>query len=128
MDILGIHHVSLIVQDTGSALSFYQDVLGLRLDEGRPELDFPGAWLQVGEQQQIHLLELDNPYIDAVLPEHGGRDRHAAFMVDTLDELVSRLDAAGVTYRLSRSGRKALFCRDPDGNTLEFIQSHQGHR
>lgn len=128
MNIIGIHHVSLIVQDTDSALSFYQDLLGLSLDEGRPELDFPGAWLEVGYQQQIHLLELDNPYADAELPEHGGRDRHAAFMVDNLDELVSRLDAAGVAYRLSRSGRKALFCRDPDGNTLEFIQAHQGPR
>ena len=24
---------------------------------------------------------------------------------------------------VSRSGRKAVFCRDPDGNALEFIES-----
>ena len=32
------------------------------------------------------------------------------------------LDSAGVDYSMSRSGRRALFCRDPDGNGLEFIE------
>jgi glyoxylase I family protein len=31
------------------------------------------------------------------------------------------LDGARIAYTLSRSGRAALFCRDPDGNALEFI-------
>jgi len=35
--------------------------------------------------------------------------------------LAGRLDAAGISYTPSRSGRAALFCRDPDGNALEFI-------
>jgi glyoxylase I family protein len=34
---------------------------------------------------------------------------------------MERLNQAGVTYTLSQSGRRALFCRDPDGNALEFI-------
>jgi glyoxylase I family protein len=36
--------------------------------------------------------------------------------------LMKRLDAAGVTYTLSQSGRRALFCRDPDDNALEFVE------
>jgi hypothetical protein len=36
--------------------------------------------------------------------------------------LKSRLDAAGVKYTASKSGRAALFCRDPDANTLEFVE------
>jgi extradiol dioxygenase family protein len=36
--------------------------------------------------------------------------------------LMTRLDEAGVTYTLSQSGRRALFCRDPDSNALEFIE------
>jgi glyoxylase I family protein len=35
--------------------------------------------------------------------------------------LKSRLDAAGLTYSLSQSGRRALFVRDPDGNALELV-------
>lgn len=54
-------------------------------------------------------------------PAHGGRDRHVALAVDDLAELARRLDAAGISYTRSRSGPQALFCRDPDGNALEFL-------
>jgi glyoxylase I family protein len=42
--------------------------------------------------------------------------------VPKLDRLCERLDAAGIPYTRSRSGRRALFCRDPDANALEFIE------
>jgi glyoxylase I family protein len=117
-----IHHVSLIVADTARALDFYQGILGLELDPERPDLAFPGAWLWVGDQQ-IHLLELPNPDPVAGRPQHGGRDRHLAMRVSGLDETRVRLEAAGLAYTLSRSGRCALFCRDPDGNALELIET-----
>ncbi len=117
-----IHHVSLIVADTARALDFYHGVLGLERVPERPDLSFPGAWLWVGDQQ-IHLLELPNPDPVAGRPEHGGRDRHLAMRVSGLDEITARLEAAGLPYTLSRSGRPALFCRDPDGNALELIEA-----
>ena len=125
MQIQAIHHVSLIVNDTNRALKFYCGVLGL-LQADRPDLGFPGAWLKVGEVQQIHLLEVENPYAQVQLPDHGGRDRHAAFSITGLAALAECLAANGIAYRMSSSGRKALFCRDPDGNTLEFIESRPG--
>ncbi len=45
--------------------------------------------------------------------------------VRDLDSLIADLEAAGVAYTLSRSGRRALFCRDPDGNALEFVEIHR---
>jgi glyoxylase I family protein len=120
--ILSIHHVSVIVADTTRALRFYRDTLGLDVDPGRPDLGYPGAWLWIGAQQ-IHLLEVPNPDPVAGRPAHGGRDRHLALHVRGLDTLRERLDARGLSYTLSRSGRKALFCRDPDGNALEFIEA-----
>ncbi|MGE0082243.1 MAG: VOC family protein [Thiohalomonadaceae bacterium] len=114
-----IHHVSLLVADSGRALGFYRDVLGLEVAP-RPELGFPGVWLQVGAQQ-IHLLELPNPDPVAGRPEHGGRDRHVAFAVDDLDAITARLETARIPYTRSRSGRPAIFCRDPDGNAVELV-------
>ncbi len=119
--ILGLHHVSLLISDTARSLAFYQGVLGLEQAE-RPGLAFPGAWLTVGGQQ-IHLLELPDPGAGAERPSHGGRDRHLALGVDDLAWLIGRLKRNGIDYSLSRSGRKALFCRDPDGNVLELIDS-----
>jgi glyoxylase I family protein len=120
-DITAIHHVSLLVSDTRRSLLFYQGVLGLEIDESRPVMSFPGAWLHVGAAQ-IHLLELPDVLRGATLPEHGGRDRHVALSVSDLDGIVKALEAAGVACTLSRSGRRALFCRDPDGNAVELVE------
>ena len=115
-----IHHASLIVSDTEQSLRFYRDVLGMVPVE-RPDLPFPGAWLQIGEQQ-IHLLELDNPDPTTGRPAHGGRDRHVALHCQSVEMLRQDLEQAGIAYTVSISGRKALFCRDRDGNALEFIE------
>ena len=119
-DFTAIHHASLLVADTQRALSFYRDVLGLDPVD-RPPLGFPGAWLGVGDQQ-IHLLELPNPDPLEGRPEHGGRDRHLALLTRDLAAVKRRLEQAAVPFTLSKSGREALFCRDPDGNALEIIQ------
>ena len=121
-----IHHCSVLVADLRKSLDFYHGVLGLEIDPRRPDLGYDGAWLNVGSQQ-IHLLALPNP--DPVLgrPAHGGRDRHVALYVKDLALLCRQLEGAGVEYSVSKSGRKALFCRDPDGNALEFIEISDCH-
>ncbi len=117
---IAIHHVSFIISDVDKAKVFYCGVLGLPIDKTRPDLSFDGIWLDINAQQQIHLLVVNNP--DPLnRPEHGGRDRHAAFKVKDLNLICKQLDNAKILYTLSKSGRKALFCRDPDGNTLELM-------
>jgi len=96
--------------------------LGLVASPARPDLGFPGVWYEVGANQQIHLMQLPNPEVGLQRPQHGGRDRHVALAVNDLEELMRRLAAAGIAYTLSKSGRSALFCRDPDGNALEFVE------
>jgi len=120
--ITGVHHASLLVRDINISLGFYRDLLGLSLDLKRPDLGYPGAWLQAGNQQ-IHLMELPNPDPLRGRPEHGGRDRHIALLVSDVGQISKRLTEAGLPYTLSRSGRKALFCRDPDENVLEFVEA-----
>ena len=121
-EICGVHHVSFVVADVSRALDFYCGVMGLKEDSSRPDLGYPGAWLWAGEQQ-IHLLQLPNPDPVEDRPEHVGRDRHAAFSVTNLAALEDRLATAGIAYTRSRSGRRALFCRDPDGNGIELVET-----
>ncbi len=118
--VTGFHHVSVLVRDTQRALGFYQGVLGLAIAQ-RSALGFAGVWLELGGGQQLHLLEVPG----ARAPDehrHGGRDYHFALLVADLDAVVAALEAAGIAYTLSRSGRRALFCRDPDGNAVELVE------
>lgn len=115
-----LNHASLIVSDLDASLTFYCDALGLQQVD-RPDLGFPGAWFQLGDQQ-IHLLELENPDPTTGRPVHGGRDRHVALNVEALAPVKDILDKKGIVYTMSISGRKALFCRDPDGNAIEIIE------
>ncbi len=121
--ILKLHHLSLIVEDLTIALAFYNKVLGLEVDNSRPDLGYPGSWLALPGQQQIHLMQLENPDENSERPEHGGRDHHVAFAVSSIEDISKSLENLDMMFTKSKSGRKALFCRDPDGNALEFIES-----
>ena len=119
----GLHHASLLISDLDASRAFYADMLGMEIDDRRPDLEFPGLWLKLG-QQQIHLLLLDTTSVGTG-NRHPGRDAHTAVAITSLDPLIARLDSADISYTMSRSGRRALFCRDPDGNGLEFIETRE---
>lgn len=121
MNITGIHHATFLTGDLARSRAFYEGVLRLQPDPNRPQLGFDGVWYDVVPNQQIHLMLLPNPEAGLQRPTHGGRDRHIALAVDDLDALKDRFDEAGTPYTLGQSGRRALFCRDPDGNALEFV-------
>lgn len=121
MQISGINHVSFIVSNLQESLRFYHELLGLQIDNTRPDLGYPGAWLKIGSNA-LHLLVLPNPDPISDRPSHGGHDRHLAINITDLDSLMSKLQQFEIDFTPSASGRRALFCRDPDGNALEFIE------
>lgn len=121
MKVTQLLHSSILVRDIDQARAFYEGVLGFTPSSQRPDLGYPGVWYELGAQQ-IHVLALANaPQV--IHAEHGGRDRHIALAIDDIAALKAKLDALKITYTLSRSGRRALFCRDPDGNALEFVET-----
>lgn len=121
--VVGVHHVGILCENLERSLHFYQNILGLEINEARPhdKLPYRGAWLWVGSEM-IHLMELPNP--DPLLgrPEHGGRDRHSCIAIHDVSKLKAIFDNEDIPYTLSRSGRPAIFARDPDANALEFTQ------
>ena len=119
--ISGIHHATFLTSDLALARVFYEEVLGLQADDRRPVMSFDGVWYDVAPGQQIHLMALPDAAAAVQRPAHGGRDRHVALTVTDMAQLIVRLERAAISYTLSRSGRRALFCRDPDQNALEFI-------
>lgn len=119
-EIVSLLHASLLVADLPRSRRFYEDVLGLRPCPARPQMSFDGIWYDIGGAQ-IHLICLPNPDPVEQRPSHGGRDRHTALGVHDFAALTARLDVAGLPFTLSQSGRRALFVRDPDGNTMELV-------
>lgn len=121
--IKSIAHASFLVEDVARALTFYSDILEIPINPNRPDFGFDGAWLDIGDNgQQIHLMKLPNPDSTEGRPAHGGRDRHVALVVDDLEALAKKLEDAGYEFSRSKSGRAAFFCRDPDGNAIEFSE------
>lgn len=120
--IVALLHAAFLVSDLERARAFYEGILGLTPSPARPVMDFPGVWYDIGAAQ-LHLLVLPNPDPVTGRPAHGGRDRHVALGVADWEGLRQVLDRSGIAYSLSRSGRRALFVRDPDGNTLELIDA-----
>lgn len=123
MKISRLLHATILVEDLDAARRFYEQILGFTASPVRPEMSFSGVWYDLAPHQQMHLMQLPSPEAGLQRPLNGGRDRHIAFAVDNLASLVDKLAGSGIAYNLSQTGRRALFCRDPDDNALEFIES-----
>jgi len=121
--IKSIAHASFLVADVKASLNFYCGVLQIPQNMTRPNFPFDGAWLDLGDSgQQLHLMQLPNPDAIEGRPAHGGKDKHIALVVGNVDAIANRLEEAGIEISRSKSGRPAFFCRDPDGNALEFSE------
>ena len=87
-----IDHGSLLVSDVRASVRFFTDALGLVEVPRPPTFDAPGAWLQVGQHHQIHLVgeaepgrarEQNPPYAPEEIVI--GYGNHLALVVDDLD-------------------------------------------
>ena len=127
--IVGLDHVTIQIDEGGEALAnalhFYVDLLGLRpldrpanTDNGRP-----GAWLQCGPAQQLHITTGAG-----ATEENRASRRHPAFRVSDLEGLRKRFVAAGVEILAGNRfpGQERFFVRDPFGNRLEFVTRTMG--
>jgi catechol 2,3-dioxygenase-like lactoylglutathione lyase family enzyme len=113
---MGVHHVSINVDDLEAARAFYVDVLGFTERTDRPDFPgTPGAWLDVGGQQ-VHLIVADVP------PRLG---QHYAVLVENLDTAVDSMRERGVRVSDPVEVGTGLqsFTRDPCGNMVEIHEA-----
>jgi glyoxylase I family protein len=113
---IGIHHVSINVDDLAAARSFYVDVLGFTERLDRPDFPgTPGAWLDVGGQQ-VHLIVGEVP---------ARMGQHYAVLVADIDSTVATLREGGVRVSDPAAVGTGLQCftRDPSGNMLEIHEA-----
>jgi glyoxylase I family protein len=114
MQPVGVHHVSINVDDVEVSLKFYVGVLGLKVRPDRPNFSFGGAWLDAGNQQ-VHLIE-------GTPPENLGQ--HFALAFADLPGVVTTLRQQGleVTDPVVSGTSLQSFISDPSGNRVELHQ------
>jgi catechol 2,3-dioxygenase-like lactoylglutathione lyase family enzyme len=130
----GLSELVLIVEDVPKASRFYQDVVGLELEQ---ETGDEWAWFwagRVGDPQRIALhrgtllFEEHSPFPEG----HRFGTVHFAFDVapEDLDASVERVRAAGVEVygpvEFDWMNARSYYFYDLDGNLLEFWSPNPG--
>jgi catechol 2,3-dioxygenase-like lactoylglutathione lyase family enzyme len=114
--ITGLNHANISTRKLQETIDFFVGALGLRLGP-RPDFGFPGAWLYLGDQVVLHLVER------ADAPETAGALDHISFTAPDFEAALARLDQLAIPYRWSHIpsgfGRQA-FMKDPNGVTIEI--------
>lgn len=116
VQVTGINHVVLHVQDMERSVRFYTEVLGF---ESRRIASGSGpdrmSFLRCGTQG-LDLFERPGDV-------HGGQEmNHMALSVTAgeLDQVIAALGAAGVEVS-ERTPRNTVFIHDPDGHRIEVL-------
>ena len=117
MTVVAIDHVQLAMPEGGEAVAheFYEGLIGLRRVPKPPHLERRGGCWFENESVKIH-LGVDADFRPA-------RKAHPALVVERLDGLVERLQAAGATVRPEPlDGHRRAYVDDPFGNRIELLE------
>lgn len=127
-DTLALDHIGIRVTDLAAAEAFYAKLGFVRdPEEFAPAAKASGLVHPAG--LRIHLIyngkaaEEGNVLLDAPVKRPGYT--HAAFIIDSMDELVAWLALEGIPISegplvMGHGRRNVCFIRDPDRNVLEF--------
>ncbi len=119
-------HVALIVSDIKRSVSFYRDVLGLKLLEQYPGTDSGMTIAFMGDEHTGGVLELLCRQNDRKALPQGCYD-HVAFSVPDILAKMETMRLHGVEFqdaepRTVLDGRMIAFCTGPDGERIELVQ------
>ena len=130
MPLQRLEHYLVLSDDIHKTRDFYRDVRGMA--EGfRPELEFPGFWLYLGDTPCIHIAEWRSYAewtkdvgipVSSRAPSTGSVD-HIAFNGTGFDEIRDRLVARGLEFSenaIDDIGLRQMFLRDPNGVPIEI--------
>ncbi len=121
-------HTMLRVVDLDASLSFYRDVLGMRLlrKQDYPEGRFTLAFVGYQDESEGAVIELTHNW-DTKSYEPGNAFGHIALEVEDAYEACARIKARGGNIVREAGPMKhgttvIAFVEDPDGYKIELIQ------
>jgi catechol 2,3-dioxygenase-like lactoylglutathione lyase family enzyme len=127
--VLELHHHGIRVRPdkADECKTFYEDVLGLSADAGRPNIPgIPGYWMDLPNDTQIHIMGCEGQSRYAQGPGQDPTRLHVALAVPSVPEAKAELDRLGVKYWTIKSvvgaDLEQIFMDDPNGNMVELHQ------
>ncbi len=128
MDVTGIDHLVLYVEDVERSCEFYADELGIadveRFDGGRIALDFGTAKLNLHRAGEEYV-----PHADEPTP---GATDFCLLVEGSVDAISTRLEGAGIPLVEgpvdkvgARGPLRSVYVRDPDGNLVELARAEE---
>lgn len=125
MNVSGIDHLVLYVEDVGASSAFYGDLLDAETGEYGPGR----TSVYLGEVKlNFRPVEEGPGAVVAAAPSMGAGD-FCLVVEDPLDDVVSRLDERGIDLvegPVEREGARgpmtSVYFRDPDGNLVEIAE------
>ena len=122
VELTSLNHAAVCVTDVERSKRFYGGVLGLQ-EIARPPFPFAGAWYELADGRQFHLIVHEHPLTLRGTTKIDLRDGHLAFGVEDFDNAVAHLRAAGVECVVRPDNItpwKQIYVTDPDGNVIEL--------
>ena len=124
---MSIAHITFATPDVAAAAEFYSQTLGWQIVHHALNIECPAAWLQIGVDQQLHLLQIPEFRPSEFEGEFG---RHLAVIVPLADfaGLQNRLRAhdAEIISPQRTTPFQRFFFRSPDGYIIEVVEK-EGH-
>ena len=127
-----LHHHAYVVRDQEATRRFYEEILGFPLTATWCEVEnvrgkertYCHTFFSLGDGSALAFFQFADPVDAAELAlDTGDSLNHVALATDAAgqEELVRRLDAAGIAHRTVEHGYcTSLYVSDPDGLTVEF--------
>lgn len=115
----GLRHLALSVKDLEACERFYCALLGMQV-EWRPDAD--NLYLTSGSDNLALHRAKANPSVDGQRLDHFGFIlREARYVDEWHDFLKANSVAIMQAPKTHRDGARSFYCRDPDGNLVQFI-------
>jgi catechol 2,3-dioxygenase-like lactoylglutathione lyase family enzyme len=116
MPLTAFDHVNVRTANLDEMVAWYGEILEMHPGR-RPDFNFPGAWLYLGDHALIHLIAVDKA------PKAGGDAtlEHFAFKATGMTEFTALLDTRAIDFTIDRVPGFPVVqvnFRDPDGNHI----------
>ncbi|MGJ8585732.1 MAG: VOC family protein [Marinosulfonomonas sp.] len=117
MQLKAFDHVNVKTANLANMVAWYEDVLGL-VSGPRPDFQFDGAWLYLGDLAIVHLVAQAEP-AKSIDPQI----EHFAISAEGLNDFIKKLKDRGIEPKVNKIesfGIVQVNIFDPDGNHIHI--------